>query len=341
MTAVAGIQDASERLDGDPILTLEAVSKHFQVRTSTNPFHPASTLRAVDGVSLSIERGETFGLVGESGSGKSTLGRVAVRLDAPTSGRITFDGQSIENQGGEQLRRTRRQMQVVFQDPLGSLNPRMSVGSIIGEPLRVFEGLRGSTLTDRVAELMRSVGLDPSRAAARPRALSGGQRQRVGIARAIALNPRLILADEAVSALDVSVQAQITNLLVDLRERLGLTYLFIAHGLPIVRQVAQRVGVMYLGRIVEVADTDDLFADPRHPYTRALLAASPVPDPTVRRERIILHGEPPTPLNLPSGCRFRTRCPMAADVCAQVAPPVVQVSPTHTVECHFAETNGI
>lgn len=341
MTAVVGAGEQSTQLGGDPILTLTDVSKHFHVRTSTNPFHPSSTLRAVDGVSITVARGETFGLVGESGSGKSTLGRVAVRLDAPTSGTITFDGQPIERLSGEQLRRTRRQMQVVFQDPLGSLNPRMSIGSIIGEPLRVFEGMRGSTLADRVAELMRSVGLDPARAAARPRALSGGQRQRVGIARAIALNPQLVLADEAVSALDVSVQAQITNLLVELRERLGLTYLFIAHGLPIVRQVAQRVGVMYLGRIVEVAATDELFANPQHPYTRALLAASPIPDPTVRRERIILRGEPPKALNLPSGCRFRTRCPMATDVCAELPPPVVQVSPTHSLECHLVQAQGV
>ncbi|MBK5250835.1 MAG: ATP-binding cassette domain-containing protein [Actinomycetales bacterium] len=206
----------------------------------------------------------------------------------------------------------------------------------IGEPLRVFDGVRGSTLEDRVAELMRSVGLDPSRAEARPRALSGGQRQRVGIARAISLNPKLILADEAVSALDVSVQAQITNLLMDLRDRLGPTYLFISHGLPIVRQVAQRVGVMYLGRLMEIGNVDEVFENPQHPYTRALMAASPVPDPTMRRERVVLRGEPPTALNLPSGCRFRTRCPMAQEICALVAPPLIQLGNGHAAECHFA-----
>ena len=324
----------------DPILAMTGVSKHFHVRTSSNPFRRPSLLKAVDDVTLTIGRGETLGLVGESGSGKSTLGRVAVRLTAPTSGSVEFDGLDISRLEGEQLRRIRRHMQVVFQDPMGSLNPRMSIGDIIGEPLRVFDGVRGSTLEDRVAELMRSVGLDPSRAEARPRALSGGQRQRVGIARAISLNPKLILADEAVSALDVSVQAQITNLLMDLRDRLGLTYLFISHGLPIVRQVAQRVGVMYLGRLMEIGNVDEVFENPQHPYTGALMAASPVPDPTMRRERVVLRGEPPTALNLPSGCRFRfrfrTRCPMAQEICALGAPPLIQLGNGHAAECHFA-----
>ncbi|MEE6295659.1 ABC transporter ATP-binding protein [Georgenia sp. MJ278] len=336
MSAPVTHPTAAGEVVSDPILSMRSVSKHFQVRTTANPFRPPSVLKAVDGVTLDIARGETFGLVGESGSGKSTLGRLAVRLATPTAGTIDFDGHDITSIEGEVLRRTRRHMQVVFQDPLGSLNPRMRVGDIIGEPLRVFDNLRGSALEDRVAELLRAVGLDPSRATARPRALSGGQRQRVGIARAISVNPSLILADEAVSALDVSVQAQITNLLGDLRERLGLTYLFIAHGLPIVRQVAQRVGVMYLGRIVEVAGVDELFDNPQHPYTKALLAASPVPDPSLKRERVVLRGEPPTPLNIPSGCRFRTRCPMAQDICADIAPPVVRVGPGHTSECHFA-----
>ncbi len=319
-----------------PLLSLTGVSKHFGVRTTSNPFRAPSVLRAVDDVTLSLPRGKTLGLVGESGSGKSTLGRVAVRLASPTSGMVEFDGTDISGLEGEQLRLMRRHMQVVFQDPLGSLNPRMSIGSIIGEPMRVFDGVRGSTLDDRVAELMRSVGLDPARASARPRALSGGQRQRVGIARAISLNPQLVLADEAVSALDVSVQAQITNLLVDLQDRFGLTYLFIAHGLPIVRQVAQRVAVMYLGGLMEVGDVDQVFENPGHPYTRALMAASPTPDPAHRRERVVLRGEPPTALALPSGCRFRTRCPMAQDICAAEAPPVVQLDVGHAAACHFA-----
>jgi oligopeptide/dipeptide ABC transporter ATP-binding protein len=339
MTSItAPTPSGPQALVRDPILQLRSVSKHYRVRTGDNPFARPRSLRAVDGVSLDVGRGETFGLVGESGSGKSTLGRLAVRLTDPTSGTIEFDGRDVTAAHGPELRHARRDMQVVFQDPFGSLNPRMRVGDVIGEPLRVFDGLRGAALQDRVADLLTAVGLDPGRATARPRALSGGQRQRVGIARAIALNPSLVLADEAVSALDVSVQAQITNLLVELREKLGLTYLFIAHGLPIVRQVAQRVGVMYLGRLVETAPADALFDDPRHPYTRALLAASPVPDPARRRERIELRGEPPTPLDLPSGCRFRTRCPIAQDVCAHEAPPVVDIGPGHTAECHFAET---
>lgn len=336
MTTSVPAETASRQDVADPILSLTHVSRHFKVATSSNPFRETSTLKAVDDVSLTIGRGETLGLVGESGSGKSTLGRLAVRLDEPTSGTIEFDGKDISRLHGEPLRRVRRHMQVVFQDPLGSLNPRMKIGDIIGEPLRVFDGLRGSTLEDRVAELMRSVGLDPSRASARPRALSGGQRQRVGIARAISLNPKLVLADEAVSALDVSVQAQITNLLVDLRDRMGLTYMFIAHGLPIVRQVAQRVGVMYLGGLMEVGVVDDIFEDPQHPYTRALMAASPVPDPTMRRQRVVLKGEPPTPLNIPSGCRFRTRCPRAEEICAAEAPPLIQLGNGHWSACHFA-----
>ncbi|MFD1717262.1 ABC transporter ATP-binding protein [Georgenia deserti] len=320
----------------DPLVSLTDVSKHFRVRTSGNPFRASGILRAVDGVSLDIARGETFGLVGESGSGKSTLGRLAVRLSRPTSGTIDFDGRDITAVEGSALRRARRHMQVVFQDPMGSLDPKMRVGDIVGEPLRVFDGLRGSALEDRVADLLRAVGLDPGRARTRPRALSGGQRQRVGIARAVALSPQLILADEAVSALDVSVQAQIVNLLTELRDRLGLTYLFIAHGLPVVRQMAHRVGVMYLGRIVETAPVDALFERPSHPYTRALLGASPVPDPRARRERIVLDGDPPSPLDMPSGCRFRTRCPLAQAVCAEKAPPPVLIGPGHVAECHFA-----
>ncbi|QAY61979.1 ABC transporter ATP-binding protein [Xylanimonas allomyrinae] len=320
-----------------PLLSLRSVTKQFEVRTSRRWLTAPSVLTAVDGVDLDLARGETFGLVGESGSGKSTLGRLAVRLAEPTRGSITFDGRDISHLHGAGLRTVRRRMQVVFQDPLGSLDPRMRVGEIVGEPLRVFEGLRGATLDDRVAELLRSVGLDPARARARPRALSGGQRQRVGIARAVALGPELILADEPVSALDVSVQAQIVNLLAELRETLGLTYLFIAHGLPVVRQLAQRVGVMYLGRIVESAPVDELFANPRHPYTQALLAASPVPDPGRRRERAVLQGEPPSPLRVPSGCRFRTRCPVAMAICAAEEPPVAQVGLGHQAQCHRAE----
>ncbi|GAA3666473.1 ABC transporter ATP-binding protein [Microbacterium marinilacus] len=322
-------------MSGDALLSLSDVSKHYRVRLP-GARRASGELRAVDGVSLEIQPSETFALVGESGSGKSTLGRVALRLTDPTAGTVRFEGRDMTSLHGAALRAVRPRMQAVFQDPLGSLNPRMTAGAIVAEPLSAIRGLRGSELDDRVDELFRAVGLDPSRRAARPRALSGGQRQRVSIARAIALEPRLVLADEAVSALDVSVQAQIANLFAELRERMGLAYLFIAHGLPIVRHVSQRVGVMYLGRIVETGDVDEVFEDPRHPYTRALIAASPVPDPRVARERVVLGGEPPSPLAPPSGCRFRTRCPIATDVCAHEAPPVVRLSPTRSVECHHA-----
>lgn len=321
---------------GASMLVMDEVSKHFEVKTSARMFAKPAVLKALDRVSLEIRPSETFALVGESGSGKSTLGRAALRLSEPTSGNVIFDGRDITRLGGGEMRRIRPQLQVIFQDPLGSLNPRMTAGEIVAEPIRVFGGLRGSALKDRVEELFDAVGLDGQKLKARPRALSGGQRQRVGIARAIALNPKLILADEAVSALDVSVQAQIINLLAELRERLGLTYLFIAHGLPIVRQIAQQVGVMYMGRIVEQGPVDEVFGNPRHPYTRALMAASPVPDPRLKRERIILRGEPPTPLNLPSGCSFRTRCPMATDLCAELEPPVVLVGDRHVAACHYA-----
>lgn len=320
-----------------PLLHLGNVSKHYQVKVAANPFIKPSTLRAVDDVSLDVMPSETFSLVGESGSGKSTLGRVALMLTPPTTGRVVFDGQEISTFSSGELRGVRPEMQVIFQDPLGSLNPRMRSGQIVAEPLRVFRGMKGSTLTDRVEELFRAVGLEPSKMASRPRVLSGGQRQRVGIARAIALNPKLILADEPVSALDVSVQAQIANLMVELRERLGLTYFFISHGLPIVRQISHRVGVMYMGWLPESGAVDEVFEDSHHPYTKSLLAASPVPDPAHRRERVIVRGEPPSPLRLPSGCRFRTRCPIAKDICAVVTPPRIEVSPGHFTECHFPE----
>jgi oligopeptide/dipeptide ABC transporter ATP-binding protein len=319
-----------------PLLSLEGISKHYRVSSGRGRGSSRGVLRAIDGVSLDILPSETFALVGESGSGKSTLGRAALRLLDVTAGTVRFEGRDITNLRGSALRALRPRMQAVFQDPLGSLNPRMDAGDIVAEPLRAIAGLRGSELNDRVDELFRSVGLDPSRRSQRPRALSGGQRQRVSIARAIALDPRLILADEAVSALDVSVQAQIANLFAELRDRLGLAYLFIGHGLPIVRHVAQRVGVMYLGRMVETGLVDEVFDDPQHPYTRTLIAASPVPDPRVARQRIVVSGEPPSPMALPSGCRFRTRCPVAMDVCAHEAPPVVRMGPTRTVECHLA-----
>ncbi|MGA4507962.1 ABC transporter ATP-binding protein [Propionibacteriaceae bacterium G1746] len=328
-----GVTAADTTAKATPVLELNDVVKVFDIKHA-NPFKPHDRLRAVDGATLRIMPGETYALVGESGSGKSTLGRVAVRLDHPTEGTVVFNGQDISAASHGDLRKLRQDIQVIFQDPYGSLNPRMRIGDIIGEPLKVFKGMSGKELDDEVVRLMESVGLNPERRTARPRALSGGQRQRVGIARAIALKPKLILADEALSALDVSVQAQIANLLVKLQKEMGISYLFIAHGLPIVRQMADRVGVMYLGRVVEQGTTDVVFNDPKHPYTRALMQASPQPDPSQRGKRVLLKGEIPSPMNPPSGCRFRTRCPLATDLCAAEAPPV-HIDGDHRVECHY------
>jgi oligopeptide transport system ATP-binding protein len=277
-------------------------------------------VRAVDGVSFTIEAGETFALVGESGCGKSTTGRCLLHLTPPTSGGIWFEGQDISSLHGEALRQLKRQMQIVFQDPFSSLNPRYSVGRTVAEPLRIHGLCPRREIPKRVAELLEMVGLRPEYANRFPHEFSGGQRQRVGIARALALNPRLIVADEPVSALDVSVQAQIINLMVDLQKRLGVAYLFISHNLPVVRHIAQRTAVMYLGKIVESGPTAELFANPRHPYTQALLSAVPVPDPTRPRHRIPLTGEVPSPRQIPSGCRFHPRCPHAFDKCGKIEP---------------------
>ena len=338
VTAVAPSSSPRSRGDdaGGPLLDLTDVTRDFRVKVGAMPWGPFANLRAVDKVTMSVQPGETFGIVGESGSGKSTLGRLALRLLEPTSGTIRFDGRDITRLRGNRLRQLRNDMQMVFQDPLGSLNPRMKIKTIIGEPLRVFRGMGGKELSDRVAELLNSVGLSTDRGESYPRELSGGQRQRVGIARAIALDPKMILADEAVSALDVSVQAQVINLFAELRDKLGLTYLFIAHGLPVVRQISQRVGVMYLGRMVETGPSDELFSAPAHPYTKALLDAAPSPDPSRRGNRVLLKGEPPSPMNLPSGCRFRSRCPFAQQICAEVDPPDIDLGGGRTSACHFA-----
>jgi oligopeptide/dipeptide ABC transporter ATP-binding protein len=285
-------------------------------------------VRALDGVSFHIDEGETFGLVGESGCGKSTLARLLMRLEAPASGQIRFAEQELR-------RVERRHLQMVFQDPYGSIDPRWTLRRIIGEPLSVHLSLRGATLTRRVGELLEQVGLDPAWQDRYPHALSGGQRQRVAIARAIALNPRFVVADEAVSALDVSVQAQIINLLIDLKQRLGLTYLFIGHGLHLVRHISDRIGVMYLGKLVEVGPAGDLFRDPAHPYTRALLAAIPVPDPTLRGRLVPPRGELPSPANPPSGCRFHTRCDFATALCRTVEPVLAERGSGRFVACHF------
>jgi oligopeptide/dipeptide ABC transporter ATP-binding protein len=293
----------------------------------------SEVVKAVDGMSFSIRRGETFGLVGESGCGKSTTGRCILRLIEPTGGEITFQGRDLLRLDQKSLRRLRRNMQIIFQDPYSSLNPRMKVGQIIAEPLALHHIGDRNWRRQRVAELLELVGLEPKHADRYPHEFSGGQRQRIGIARALATNPDFIVCDEPVSALDVSIQAQIINLLEDLQERFGLTYLFISHGLALVEHISTRIGIMYLGKLVEVAPSREIFRNPLHPYTKALLSAMPVPDPSLRRKTIALKGEIPAPTNPPSGCRFRTRCPIAEPRCAQAEPKMIEVSPNHLVAC--------
>ncbi|MFE5323077.1 dipeptide ABC transporter ATP-binding protein [Paenibacillus sp. NPDC056579] len=293
-----------------------------------------SYIRAVDDVSFTIAKGETFGLVGESGSGKSTLGRLLLQLEKPTAGKVLFQGSELTTLGASGLQEARKHMQMIFQDPYGSVNPRWKVGDIIGEPLRVHESLNREETRSRVEQLLESVGLNPAWYDRYPHEFSGGQRQRIGIARAIALRPQFLLADEAVSALDVSVQSQIVNLMQDLQDRLGLTYLFIAHGLNIVRHISDRIGVMYLGKLVEIAPSEELFRHPAHHYTRGLIASIPVADPARKRETISVQGEIPSPSNPPSGCRFHTRCPAATDRCRQQQPEWQEIGPGHWTACH-------
>src|ERR1043166_2304895 len=316
-----------EAAGGEELVRVRGLFKYFPVAGGDD------VVRAVDGVTFEILRGETLGLVGESGCGKSTVGRCLLRLIEPTRGEVSFEGEDVLALSGGELRRLRREMQIIFQDPYASLNPRMKVRDIVAEPL-VIHGIGDRTeRRERVADLLKKVGLDPDYMNRYPHEFSGGQRQPIGIPRALALKPKLIVADEPVSALDVSVQAQVVNLLADLQEEFELTYLFISHGLAVVEHISDRVAVMYLGRIVEVAPAEELYARPLHPYTRALLSAIPVPDPTRRRERIVLKGDVPTPINPPRGCRFPTRCPEAVAECSQIDPDLREVAPGHTVAC--------
>jgi oligopeptide transport system ATP-binding protein len=319
-----------------PLVEVRGLKMHFPITEGIIATRKIGEVKAVDGVNLTIRRGETLGLVGESGCGKTTMGRCILRLETPTEGAILYDGVDIANLSRKSLVALRRRIQVIFQDPYSSLNPRQKVGAIIGEPMKVH-GLEPNTKrrAARVRELLSVCGLDPNFADRYPHEMSGGQRQRVGIARALAVDPEFIVCDEAVSALDVSIQAQIINLLEDLREKFNLTYLFIAHDLSVVRHLCQRVAVMYLGHVVELAECDEVFDNPLHPYTKALLAAVPVPDPTVEADRAFqpLMGEVPSPINPPSGCVFHPRCPIAVETCRQTVPELRELRPGHWVAC--------
>jgi len=323
------------------LLEAKDLFKYFPIHAGLMSRHVAD-VRAVDGVTFSIKKGETLGLVGESGSGKTTIGRLLLRLLPATGGEIRFEGQNVLALNRGELRRLRRSMQIIFQDPFASLNPRMPIGDIVGEPLVIHGITRGKETERRVRELLELVGLQPYHANRYPHEFSGGQRQRVGVARALAVNPKFIVCDEPVSALDVSIQAQVINLLEELQEKFDLTYLFIAHDLSVVRHISTRVAVMYVGKIVELADRDALYQNPLHPYTQALLSAIPIPDPVLekRRKRIVLTGDIPSPVNPPSGCRFHTRCPIAFDRCVSEEPPLREYEAGHFAACHWVEEHG-
>jgi len=336
MAEQEAIQDHKPR--GDVLVEVNALRKWFPV-TGGIFSHRIGHVKAVDGVSFYIKPGETLGLVGESGCGKTTTGRMILRLEEPTEGKVYFEGHDVFSLDREEMRRLRRQMQIVFQDPYSSLNPRMTVGVIVGEALEIHGVSKGKAREKRVQELLDVVGLNPNHISRYPHEFSGGQRQRIGVARALALNPKLIICDEPVSALDVSIQSHILNLLEDLQAEFNLTYLFIAHNLSVVKHISDRVGVMYLGQLVELCSSDELFSNPLHPYTEALMSAIPLPDPELKRERIILEGDVPSPMNPPSGCHFHTRCRLAQTICGEEAPPFIDTGHEHFVGCHLRKAN--
>ncbi len=325
-------------MKNDILIDVKNLSMHFPITKGILRQRKVAEIRAVDEVSFFIRKGETLGLVGESGCGKTTLGRCLLQLIRPTSGEVSFEGVDLCTLPPEDLRSIRQKMQIIFQDPFDSLDPRMTAGEIVAEPLRVHTRIRGRALKDKIAELLKIVGLDPTMAERYPHQFSGGQRQRIGIARALAIRPSFIVCDEPISALDVSIQAQIINLLEDLQGEFHLTYLFIAHDLSVVRHISHRVAVMYLGKIVEIANRDALYQVAKHPYTKALLSAVPIPDPIVEaeRERILLKGEIPSPIALPPGCNFHPRCPIGIELCSREVPSLREVEEGHWVSCHLA-----